>query len=316
MTREPVALYKDGYHRANRVGVMLMIITFFQYGVPTVFLQLLRLCGVDTAARSWGLPSPAYLFLYLLMYVLMMGAPMLLISQYCMPKKRLRLSPLNLSVDRRIGVVLCGVALCVLANVVASLFSGILYAVGVPEPELLSLGDGSILTLIMDLLVFAIVPAVMEEMLLRATVLQTLRPVGNGIAVTVSAVLFGLMHGNVAQTPYTLLMGLVLGAVFVYTDDLRLTVIVHALANALSLISQYMLQYRDGVSARGWQFVMLTCVLLSGLAGAVWLWGHPLGRSKPTYDVPRRERYRAVLAAPLLWMACAAMLILMIVWSV
>lgn len=316
MTREPIQLYQDGYHRANRVGVMLMIITFFQYGVPTVFLQILRLCGVDTAARSWGLPSPAYLLLYLTMYVLMMGAPMLLISQYCMPKKRLHLSPLNLSVDRRIGVVLCGVALCVLANVVASLFSGILYAVGVPEPELLALGDGSILTLLMDLIVFAVVPAVMEEVLLRATVLQTLRPVGNGIAVTVSAVLFGLMHGNVAQTPYTLLMGLVLGAMFVYTDDLRLTVVIHALANALSLISQYMLQYRERYTALGWQFVMLACVLVTGVAAFLWLWRHPLGRSRPTYDIPRRERYHAVLAAPLLWTATAVMLILMIVWSV
>lgn len=54
-----------------------------------------------------------------------------------------------------------------------------------------------------------------EELLFRGYVLRTLRPYGKRFAVLMSAVFFGLFHGNLLQTPYALLMGLVLGYVTV-----------------------------------------------------------------------------------------------------
>ena len=54
-----------------------------------------------------------------------------------------------------------------------------------------------------------------EELLFRGLVLRTLRPYGRKIAIFGSAFLFGLFHGNLLQTPYAFLMGLVLGYVTV-----------------------------------------------------------------------------------------------------
>ena len=50
-----------------------------------------------------------------------------------------------------------------------------------------------------------------EELLFRGFVLRTLRPYGKRFAVFGSAFLFGLFHGNLLQTPYAFLMGLLLG---------------------------------------------------------------------------------------------------------
>jgi len=52
-----------------------------------------------------------------------------------------------------------------------------------------------------------------EELLFRGYVLRSLQPYGRRFAVWGSAILFGLFHGNLLQTPYALLMGLVLGYV-------------------------------------------------------------------------------------------------------
>ena len=60
-------------HRANRVGAMLIVMTMCQHGIPRIGYYILSLFGVDTSAQSWGLKSAAYLTLYLLLYVLMMG---------------------------------------------------------------------------------------------------------------------------------------------------------------------------------------------------------------------------------------------------
>lgn len=54
---------------------------------------------------------------------------------------------------------------------------------------------------------------VAEELLFRGIVLRTLAPYGKKLAIVVSALLFGLFHGNLLQTPYAFVLGLVLGYV-------------------------------------------------------------------------------------------------------
>ena len=52
-----------------------------------------------------------------------------------------------------------------------------------------------------------------EELLFRGLVLRSIAPYGKKFAIVVSAVLFGLYHGNPIQTPYAILVGLILGYV-------------------------------------------------------------------------------------------------------
>ncbi len=52
---------------------------------------------------------------------------------------------------------------------------------------------------------------VFEELLFRGVILRSLRPFGKKFAIFGSAYLFGIFHGNLMQTPYAFLMGLLLG---------------------------------------------------------------------------------------------------------
>ena len=52
-----------------------------------------------------------------------------------------------------------------------------------------------------------------EEILFRGYVQRTLQPYGKKFAIFGSALLFGLFHGNLIQTPYAFMVGLVLGYV-------------------------------------------------------------------------------------------------------
>lgn len=52
-----------------------------------------------------------------------------------------------------------------------------------------------------------------EELLFRGLIQRSLMPLGKKFAVFGSALLFGLFHGNLVQTPYAFLVGLVLGYV-------------------------------------------------------------------------------------------------------
>lgn len=54
-----------------------------------------------------------------------------------------------------------------------------------------------------------------EELLFRGVVMRTLRPWGKQAAIVLSALVFGLFHGNVVQIPFAFAVGMVLGYVTV-----------------------------------------------------------------------------------------------------
>ena len=76
----------------------------------------------------------------------------------------------------------------------------------------------------------SILAPVWEEILFRGYVLRSLRPFGKRFAVLTSAILFGLFHGNLLQTPYALLMGLVLGYITV-EYSVRWAILLHMFNN-------------------------------------------------------------------------------------
>jgi len=81
----------------------------------------------------------------------------------------------------------------------------------------------------------AVVPAVCEEVLVRGIVLPAfVRPFGGPLAVVVSAGLFGLMHLDLYRLPFTIAVGLVLGAIRLRTGALLPAILAHASLNALT----------------------------------------------------------------------------------
>ena len=118
----------------------------------------------------------------------------------------------------RPGVFLCMLCFCMGAQMASSLWITLLEYMLMPfgksvMPVLESVA-GDTDTLSMFLYASVLAP-VWEELLFRGYILRTLRPFGKRFAILTSAVLFGLFHGNLLQTPYALLMGLVLGYITV-----------------------------------------------------------------------------------------------------
>lgn len=113
---------------------------------------------------------------------------------------------------------LCVLVFCMGAQMVNSLWISLLELLmngfGKSVMPILESVAGSSDTFSMFLYASIFAP-VWEELLFRGYVLRTLRPYGKRFAIFGSALLFGLFHGNLLQTPYAVIMGLVLGYVTV-----------------------------------------------------------------------------------------------------
>lgn len=81
----------------------------------------------------------------------------------------------------------------------------------------------------------AVMPAITEEFAMRGVVMHSLRRYGDLFALTMSAVVFGLMHGNMIQMPFAIIAGYILGYACIKTGSLWTSVIIHLINNAFSV---------------------------------------------------------------------------------
>lgn len=93
--------------------------------------------------------------------------------------------------------------------------------------------------LLTELVYVALVPALVEEIAFRGIVLGMLRKHSDGLAVVLSALLFGLFHGNVIQLPFATCFGLAAGYITLRTGSLWPVIVLHFINNASSSLFAY-----------------------------------------------------------------------------
>lgn len=112
----------------------------------------------------------------------------------------------------------------------------------------------------------SIVAPVCEELVYRGAVMHYLERYGRFFAVFVSALLFGMMHGNIAQVPFAFAVGIVLGIV-AQEYSVAASVLVHLLNNLHSdLIGWAELYIGKNISNIEFYIVLL----ISGIGLIVW----------------------------------------------
>ena len=75
----------------------------------------------------------------------------------------------------------------------------------------------------------------MEELFCRGFLLKRARVFGDWTAVVFTAIVFGLMHGNISQFLYGTGIGLILGYVAVKANGIKYTVLIHMLVNTYNM---------------------------------------------------------------------------------
>jgi sodium transport system permease protein len=104
-----------------------------------------------------------------------------------------------------------------------------------------ALAPANPLDALLSLVVIAVLPGLLEELVVRGVLLPSLAAImPPAAAVLVSATLFAAMHGDVYRFLFTFTIGIVLGFVRLWTGSLWPSVIAHATLNALTfLIAPY-----------------------------------------------------------------------------
>ena len=72
---------------------------------------------------------------------------------------------------------------------------------------------------------------IMEEYIFRKLIVDRTRKYGQGVAIVLSGVMFGLFHGNLSQFVYAATLGMFFAFIYVKTGKLKITIAMHMIIN-------------------------------------------------------------------------------------
>ncbi len=95
----------------------------------------------------------------------------------------------------------------------------------------------------MSFLIMVVCAPVVEEFVFRKLIVDRAVRYGQGVAVILSGLMFGLFHGNLNQFVYTTALGMFLAFLYVKTGKLKITIAIHMLINFMgSVVSALVLK--------------------------------------------------------------------------
>lgn len=138
------------------------------------------------------------------------------------------------------------VLFCMLISVIAiiglfyfvGLFDNLFGLLGYVEGEPL-LPNNTIPWLLLNILLSAVIPAILEETIFRHIIFKGLKDIGFWFASIVSSIMFMLVHLSLGSVAYPILMGIIFCLVVRKTGSVVYSVIVHFCNNLIALIIQY-----------------------------------------------------------------------------
>ncbi len=142
--------------------------------------------------------------------------------------------PINKSLIIRYSLwVVSVVALGIIANIILT-HSGIISVSNNFSKASNTLTDG---TIFIKILCNAIIIPIVEELLIRGIVAgQLCIWYGPVISVVFSSICFGIMHNNIVQFIYAVVVGFAIGAMYVKNKRLLLCILTHGLINLITIL--------------------------------------------------------------------------------
>ena len=124
----------------------------------------------------------------------------------------------------------------------------------------------SVAPLWVNLVFVGILAPIFEELFYRKVIINRLRRYGDLPAILISGLIFGLTHGNFSQVFYTIVVGMLLGFIYIRTGSVLYTISIHAAFNMIGGVYTAELMRRmgeDGAPVEGDQVGMIMLLAYS-----------------------------------------------------
>ena len=236
------------------MGVQLVLGIGLQFGAQAVIAYL----GWEIEMGSWGY----YLVALLPQYLVAIPVSIAIVARIPKPQalQKFKLTPQQLWVT----ALVC-ICLMYAGNLAGTVISLIISALSGSQmanlmEELVKQSD-----VWANAVVMVLVAPVVEELFFRKLLISRLSGYGQRAAVVVSAVAFGLSHGNLSQVFYAFALGLAFGFVYVKTNRIGYTIALHMGINLLGGVVAPLLMKAGTAALSAYGMLILAAVIVGAM---------------------------------------------------
>ncbi|MCM1046583.1 MAG: CPBP family intramembrane metalloprotease [Candidatus Gastranaerophilales bacterium] len=223
----------------SKLGGMFLAGAIISYGITYGVLALLSKFTPDLAQND----NIRLLLSSVAMYGV--GMPVIIMLARRIPK--------NVPADRRVrvhpGHFVMAVFMCYALTYVSNFIGNIItFIISLFKGDMVqnSLANATLgvspWLLILDVVICA---PLVEELVFRRLLLDRIAGYGQGVAILVSGLMFGLFHGNLNQFIYAFAIGAFLAFLYVKTGSLKFTAGIHMAINLFGSLSILLMQHMD-----------------------------------------------------------------------
>lgn len=235
---EPVSVVKAGRKFFSRLGLMYFLGTLIIVAVQGATGAVVR------ALKPELLSDPNINLILSILPLYLIGMPLMILLIRTVPAQKIEKH--SMSVGKLLLAIMMCYTIMYCSNLVGSLIT---FVIGILKGSLVNNVIQQIAVSVhplLSLLFMVICAPVMEEFIFRKLLIDRAVRYGEGVAVVLSGLMFGLFHGNLAQFAYAFTIGLFFAFIYVKTGKIQYTIIIHMVLNFMGgVLGPIMLKLAD-----------------------------------------------------------------------
>lgn len=298
----PNPWYKPIRRNANIVGFGLLLVLLLGIFLSPVFslLENFFVTGLDIKSPQILslIESVVDLAVYLLMFMIPLTIMRLWIGipvRVAFPMRNPRTSIAVPAVLFCLGASVIGMfSATAVSTFIQSMFgvSSALY----PNPKPIGWSATAVY-----LLHVTVAAAILEELVFRGVILQSLRRFGDTFALVCSSALFGLVHHNLEQSIMAFVIGLAIGFFVLRSGSLKTGMLIHFVYNSIATVIDFattgLSDKAEGIAS----MLIVSVYVVAGLIGFALLQafhGGSFDLARSDYPVPEGKKYSLFFFSP------------------
>lgn len=251
---------------SNTIGISLLIAMTVPKIIAYLLVVIFFALGLSNGTINSILnDSAANNFFQIIISALCFSLPFILVFNIAGYKVRDLIDFSKPKKNIILPLFLMGIAVCAFSNIATGIAGNFFKQFGINYEVDFNDDFTGIFGFLLSFIATAVIPPLIEEFAFRGVVLGVLRKYGDTFAIIVSSVVFGVMHGNFQQMPFTFLVGLVLAYITVKSGSIWIAVAVHAFNNAISVVFTALEKVIPTDFLNGMYVILLAVLLLLGI---------------------------------------------------
>ena len=214
-------------------AIGMSIIIYF--GIQTIF-SVIGTFVLQTIFENILVVEDMSMVLQIILQVTSLGLASIFVLSYC-DKEDTTIEKKKVSTKQKTKIILISVFVIF---AVQGLFTTLIYpALGLDyniTDTFTTNEESSVISKIILVLAIAVTPAIFEELFFRKAMIDYMSQYGTKTAWILSSLFFGMIHMNLSQALFAFIAGLIFGGIYLYTKDIKLTMLIHFINNGFGAL--------------------------------------------------------------------------------